>query len=210
MQDEEERRLEATEEPDGSIMEFRLTYDGELKSATKSKGRVEHKHDIRRVFHRQMRSVWATHPALGPVNTQRLWEREDFMRYHRDGFKWLPLVLKNQFMICELDVLILRRGRPGNFITQGDIDGKVKTLFDALQRPEPGVLSAEGIAPEEDEEPFYCLLEDDALIHKAAIETDSLHGPLMIGGKAIEESKNDARVVIKVTTKTIHKNPWQP
>ena len=123
MQDEEERRLEATEEPDGSIMEFRLTYDGELKSATKSKGRVEHKHDIRRVFHRQMRSVWATHPALGPVNTQRLWEREDFMRYHRDGFKWLPLVLKNQFMICELDVLILRRGRPGNFITQGDIDG---------------------------------------------------------------------------------------
>lgn len=197
--------------PEGeTLLEFRLTYDGELKSATKAKGRVEHKHAIRRVFHRQLKALWGTHPALGPVNNQRIWEREDFTVFHRDGFKWLPLVLKNQFMICELDVLILRRGRPGNFITQGDIDGKVKTLFDALQRPENGVLSNEGLAPEEGEEPFYCLLEDDALINKASIETDSLHGPLMLHGAALEENKNDARVIIKVTTKTIHKNPWQP
>jgi hypothetical protein len=191
---------------DESLVEFRLTYDGELKSASKSKGRVEHKHEIRRVFHGQLKALWAEHKALEPQhydtgfdNKTRFQQR--MQRYERDGFKWAPLVVREHWMVCEVEVLILRRGPPGDFVMQGDIDGKVKTLFDALQIPEPGVLPSKSIGPEADEEPFYCLLEDDSLIVKASIETDSLFGPLSVGGLSFEQKPSDARVIIKVKTR---------
>lgn len=194
-----------------SGMEFRLTYDGELLSASKSKGRVAHKHTIRRVFHRQLRDLWRDHPALHFMKPGSAPEADLFDRriapYARDGFRWAPLALK-QLVTCELEVLILRRGPPGNFVAAGDIDGQVKTIFDALQIPEADVLPAKGLVPEDGEDPFFCLLEDDALIVKAAIETDSLLGPLHIDGRIFEERKNDARVVIKVTTKRSFDAPY--
>jgi hypothetical protein len=48
-------------------------------------------------------------------------------------------------------------------------------------------------APGEDEQPFFCLLEDDSLISHAAVETGSLWQPTGGIGQA-----NDARLVITV------------
>jgi len=52
--------------------------------------------------------------------------------------------------------------------------------------------------PDADEDPFYCLLEDDSLIIKASVETDTLLAPV---GQQI--NANDARVVIHVKTRIL-------
>src|SRR3990170_447020 len=45
-------------------MEFRLTYEGQLLGASRSNTRAEHKHEIRKVFHRQLRQLWTISPHL--------------------------------------------------------------------------------------------------------------------------------------------------
>lgn len=42
---------------DDSAMEFRLIYDGQLLGASRNNTRSEHKHDIRRVFHAQLKRL---------------------------------------------------------------------------------------------------------------------------------------------------------
>jgi hypothetical protein len=46
-------------------VEFRLTYEGPLYAASNSgPRRPRHKHEIRRVFHKQLRTFWGGHPFL--------------------------------------------------------------------------------------------------------------------------------------------------
>ena len=45
-------------------MELKLTYDGLLLVASGSNTRAQHKHDIRRAFHPQLRRFWQTHAVL--------------------------------------------------------------------------------------------------------------------------------------------------
>ena len=50
-------------------MEFRLTYEGELKS----NGSPKHKHEIRRALHGQLKQLWMTQPSTSPfVNDNHL------------------------------------------------------------------------------------------------------------------------------------------
>ena len=47
-----------------------------------------------------------------------------------------PLVRKKLGLACALDILFLRQEEPGQLVLQsGDIDGRIKTLFDALRIP---------------------------------------------------------------------------
>jgi hypothetical protein len=55
----------------------------------------------------------------------------------------------------------------------GDIDNRVKVL--KVPRECNEIPKEQG--PEKDEEPFFCLLEDDSLITKVAITTDRLLTP---------------------------------
>jgi hypothetical protein len=98
-------------------------------------------------------------------------------------------------MNCSIDVLYLRNECPGSVIKAGDIDNRLKTLFDALQMPKDEKQLGEYTAPELDENPFYCLLEDDSLIVRAAVETDTLLAPV-----SKNPDTNDARVIIRVKT----------
>ena len=71
-----------------------------------------------------------------------------------------------------MNVLFLRRSSPGQLIGHGgDIDNRIKTLFDALRVPTVAELP-HGATPENDEKPFYCLLKDDALITTLSVRTD--------------------------------------
>jgi len=45
-------------------MKFRLTYEGRLQGPSRSGSRVDHKHEIRKAFHPQLKRLWKTHPAL--------------------------------------------------------------------------------------------------------------------------------------------------
>lgn len=192
-------------------MEFRLTYAGKLLAHNENKqGRSLHVHDIRREFHKQLRVLWSEHPilALGyPVgssipNPETSWGKT----YQQDGFMWKPIVTEDNGLICALDILMLRKGPPGEVRT--DIDNRLKTLFDALRMAqcsqELGEKTKKGTqVPSPEENPFYVLLEDDRLITRVAVTSDMLLEP--VKGVRQEEA---VRLVINVTV-TPYKVTWE-
>jgi hypothetical protein len=94
-----------------------------------------------------------------------------------------------------LDILFLRRDGPGSLIKSGgDIDNRLKVLFDGLRMPQ-GSEELCGDSPCQDEDPFYCLLEDDKLISKVQVETNWLLTPQGQG-----ERIHDVHLIIRVKT----------
>jgi hypothetical protein len=111
-----------------------------------------------------------------------------------NGFRFIPLVTEKQCLHCSIEILFLRHEDTGNLIFQGgDIDGRVKTIFDALRMPKIGELAAAD-KPDSDEDPFFVLLEDDKLISHVTVSTEQL---LMLPEKR-EISPNDAFLQIRV------------
>ena len=91
-----------------------------------------------------------------------------------NGFCFLPLSKDEWHLRCSIDVLFLRREKPGRiFMKNGDIDNRLKTLFDALRMPHSGQeVGTE--SPRPDEDPFYILLQDDEAIADVSVTTDRL------------------------------------
>jgi hypothetical protein len=112
-----------------------------------------------------------------------------------ERFRFAPLVSSRLHLIAGLEILLLRREEPGSVVTQGgDIDNRIKTLLDALRMPKDLDELPAGDAPSAEEDPFFCLLEDDALVTELAIVTDRLLEP----GQDSTASSH-VRLVIKVT-----------
>jgi hypothetical protein len=76
----------------------------------------------------------------------------------------------------------------------GDIDNRIKTLFDALHVPK-NCSEVQG-APEDSEKPFYCLLEDDTLITGVQVRTDRLLIPIKDG-----QRETDVMLIVHVFVK---------
>jgi hypothetical protein len=192
------------DDPDHNPMEgnveFHLTYEGRLLGASEAK----HKHAIRKVFHRQVRRLWDTHPYLITAKFGK-WDGAEHvpadtlmrdglaMLYPMGNYHFVPLVTQRLFLTCSLDILFLRSDPPGSVLQSGDIDNRLKTLFDALRKPTNTAELGGHLVPEECENPFFCLLEDDKLISHVSVVTDQLFEPT---GSTFDT--NDARLVIKV------------
>lgn len=175
-------------------MEFRLIYEGPLKAAAG----VKDKHHLRKAFHKQFRVLWKQVP---------LSDHQDLLEYPPkknaisiiagfDDFKFAPLVCEKLHLICELDITILRPEAPGSVITQGgDIDNRLKTLFDSLRMPKDRNEMPSTVAAEDLDKPFFCLLEDDNLITKVNVSTDRL----------LRENagQNDVVIVLHISTKAL-------
>jgi hypothetical protein len=58
----------------------------------------------------------------------------------------------------------------------GDLDNRLKVLLDALRVPNSDQLPALS-APAAKEDPFYTVLEDDALVTRLNVEADRLLDP---------------------------------
>jgi hypothetical protein len=174
-------------------MEFRLTYNGPLKS--RSSATLRDKHQIRKTFHNQLLTLWDREPLVSAKASLRDPHAEPGMISlveRVDPFIFVPLVSERWFTIAEVDVLFLRHSPPGCLIGHGgDIDNRMKTLFDALRVPIVAELPA-GEVPGEGEEPFYCLLQDDALVTALAVRTDQL---------LARGSGNEVQLVIHVNVK---------
>lgn len=196
-------------------MQFRLTYEGPLKPSGNNNRNSAHKHEIRRALHPQIKQLWQNNanlaslaempyslychpsPRPGQPNT----DTRSLMDYLEGNYplgdhRFVPLVTESLCLWCGLDILFLRPSSPGNVFNNGDIDNRIKTLFDALKRPSQ--LSDFGPSyspPSPSEQPFFVLLEDDSLVAKLTVETDTMLEPL-IGG--IPED-SDARLIITVT-----------
>jgi hypothetical protein len=160
-------------------MEFTLTYRGALKA----NGSVADKHAIRRKIHEQMKLLWEQRPLCQPSFGRWLEEytsSAEVSVISRVGqFRFAPLVSSKIFLIAELNIAFLRPEAPGSLITQGgDIDNRLKTLLDALRMPKvPNELPA-AAAPGPDENPYFCLLDDDNLITSLSVRTDQLLEPV--------------------------------
>jgi hypothetical protein len=88
--------------------------------------------------------------------------------------KYAPLIASMD-LAAELDIIFLRQQARGQLIGQGgDIDNRLKTLFDALRMPSKGEVQQLGTAVDQDDDPLHCLLQDDVLIHRVNVETDRL------------------------------------
>jgi hypothetical protein len=174
-------------------MEFRLTYNGRLKSRGSATARD--KHEIRKNFHHQLRALWSREPLVSAKASLRDPHAQEgtISLVQRVGpFVFVPPVSQRWFTIAEVDVLFLRHSTPGQLIGHGgDIDNRMKTLFDALRVPIATELPPSE-APGEDQEPFYCLLQDDALVTALAVRTDQLLTP---------GNGNDVQLIIHVNVK---------
>jgi hypothetical protein len=189
-------------------MEFRLTYDGELladseRSAAKRRSLADHKHEIRKRFHPQLTRLWDITPFLrdpqsGPdVLLARGPELPDHSvdalatEFSEFDYRFVPLVTQKMKLLCGLEILFLRNEPPGAVLRSGDLDNRLKTLFDALRKPARPAELGQYVTPATDEDPFFCLLEDDSLITKVSVETDTLL-------EAVKGDPNDVRVTITV------------
>lgn len=153
-------------------MRFTLTYSGELNA----NGHPAHKHELRRHFHSQLMILWQQIPLLD----YRYWfetaTKPTTVDLNRQvgSFRFVPLVSPSLHLICELRISLLKPEPPGTIITQaGDIDNRLKTLFDALRVPTSSEIPLRE-EPLPSEVPFFCLLENDSLISKISVDTDRL------------------------------------
>lgn len=195
-------------------MEFRLTYSGNLFSTgndSRMKGdkRADHKHAIRLAFHPQLKRLWDVTPFLksgggtGPTalllsgdasGRGRVSCNPNYLsKKHADyGWGFIPLVTSDLNLLCSIDVLLLRPQQPGGVVNHGDIDGRLKTLLDALAKPDSN-QSYEERSHTRETNPMYVLLEDDNLITKVSVETDQ-----MLESATSKYDKNEVRLVITV------------
>jgi len=202
------------------LMKFTLTYQGPLLAASNNATRAKEKWEIRKALRPQLVKLWQTHPVLmgfgikahvplssgisapsgnvavtfsttsgtppatnAPLTTPMLVRGQSF----------LPIVRESMGLACGLNVIFLRQEDPGSAVKQGgDLDNRLKTLFDGLRVPNDSDLDAGW----PDADPFHCLLEQDALITGVHIETDRL----LTGPSA---NVHEVHLIIEVTVRVI-------
>jgi len=140
-----------------------------------------HKHELRRHFHQQLKKLWSQKPLVEmPAWIQAV---KDPQHHHflrpMAPFTFAPLVTEEVNAVAELSLTLLRPEPPGGLITQGgDIDNRLKSLFDALAMPRQANALPTGSIPAADEDPLFCLLEDDSLIVSVSVRTEQLLEPV--------------------------------
>lgn len=208
-------------------MRFRLLYDGELRSRNReSRGTqvrlANHKQDIRRQLHPQLRELWQTHGFLANAKVwpedyrinraafEGTWAFEPDQKAHLPlvqvvaqvheniGYKFVPLVRRDWKLQCSLHILFLRRDPPGEVVRAGDLDNRIKTLIDGLRMPHSLNELGDYGAPTDDQHPFFCLLEDDDLISGMSVESERL---LIPPRNKSDEVRSEVRAVITVDVK---------
>lgn len=153
------------------IMQFTLRYVGELHSsnADDHKTRIKRAPEIwgiRRQIHRQMELLWKR-PPLSQMTTHH-----EFRNRSIKGQLVRPLVCADAHLLASLNIVIQRQDDPGNLVNNnGDLDNRIKTLFDGLRGP---IATDKGEIPDGLPTPLFCLLEDDFLISELSLRTEHL------------------------------------
>jgi hypothetical protein len=107
---------------------------------------------------------------------------------------FIPLVRESLSLKCALSVLVLRPVPPGGVLDSGDIDNRLKTLFDALSMPDE---QQEKSCPTVTEGPTYTLLQNDRDVVSLEIETKQL--------LTHPDSETEfVRLIIDVETRIMH------
>ena len=174
-------------------MSFRLFYRGDLKS----NGTKEDKHAIRLALHPQLERLWQTEPLNHFRNyLAKMTKGDDVSLLYSIGpHDFACLVSERLKIYAELDIMFLRPQAPGQIISAGgDIDNRLKTLFDGLRRPTDVNELPNSTAGLQIPNPCHCLLSDDALITKLSVTTDNL---------LVANTRDEVVLIITVTVKKI-------
>jgi hypothetical protein len=175
-------------------------YEGELRS----NGDPYHKQDLRRAFHPQLKRLWELEPLASIADYVAIPPKVD-SRGHKElsllevqgEFTFAPLISERLSLAAQIKITLLRPEKPGQIIQQmGDIDNRLKTVFDALCVPPHLNQIPDKDVPEEGETPFYCLLQDDGLITNVSVDTQRLLVPVP------DDNKSMLHVVMLVRVKT--------
>lgn len=159
-------------------MELSLFYRGPLKA----NGNLQQKHALRRHFAPQLERALESTPEhrLDPERTHRRFATDAPVTDGR--WKFLPVASRDPLSaavfrpLVSLEILLLRPGALGNILSGGgDIDNRLKTLFDALQTPAPEqARELEDPGPPPAPTDLYCLMADDKQIRSVAVRTGQL------------------------------------
>jgi len=148
---------------------------------------------IRKQFHIQLKELWNQIPLADHRNYLDFGNKEISVIRQVHGFDFAVLVCEALWLYAEIGLILLRPGPLGGLITKGgDIDNRLKTLFDALRYPKEVQELPVGFSPSDDEKPFFCLLEDDQLITKISVSVDRLLEPA---------GANDVQLIVHVKVK---------
>lgn len=107
--------------------------------------------------------------------------------------QFVPLVTRESGLRVSLDVLLLQQTKGNSPMSDhGDIDNRLKTLFDGLRVPQHPKEAGD---PEDYDfdGPVYCLVEDDSLIEKVSMEVERWLDPAT--------GPREVLAVVKVTTR---------
>ena len=106
----------------------------------------------------------------------------------KHGRKFRPIVRETYAAHCGLKINFLRKEDPGRVYQGGDIDGRIKTLLDALTMPQHvEQIIADDAAPD----PMFCLMEEDSMVSAFQVETERL----LTGGN---QPKDYVKLLIEV------------
>jgi hypothetical protein len=113
--------LQAAKITDGDFMQFHLTYEGPLYGSGKNDPRPDHKHWVRRVFHKQLKKLWSENQMLrvlkhgAYVNAPQIdagiprWQGLA-SRFQIGNYRCVPLVMEELALSCSLDMACTRFG----------------------------------------------------------------------------------------------------
>jgi hypothetical protein len=177
-----------------------------------------HKQAIRKEFHDQLKQLWQTNKFLKahevpqgsihlrpgdvvsvkggvPSPRKKTTPLVDYVaaNFQCHGYRFVPLVCEEFWLLCSLDILFLRRDFRAGVIHAGDLDNRVKTLIDALRMPKNANELKGHETPEAGEDPFFCLLQDDNLVTALTVESGMLLDP------PVDGDGGDARVKLVIS-----------
>ena len=125
-------------------MKFRLIFEGEIRP--RKTANLDHIHLIRQQLHPQLKRLW-DHEPLANLKEEWLKPSRNPIAYEPieavAGRNFVPTI--STHLAAELDIVFLRQQARGQLLGEGgDIDNRLKTLFDALRMPSKGEVQKLG------------------------------------------------------------------
>jgi hypothetical protein len=151
---------------------------------------------MRTIFSRQLNQLLRSRSGVLDKEFDNLSDDEaDSVGAMRGDFMCLALVREKLSLVCDLDILFLRRENPGHLVSGGgDLDNRIKVLFDALRMPQDA-NEVRGFSPD-GSKLLFCLAEDDKLITGFRVTTDRLLEPA-----PSQAEENNVQLIINVEVK---------
>jgi hypothetical protein len=115
--------------------------------------------------------LWST-PPLGELAKYQdpTYRPNDCYVGRRLGeLEYVPLISTKLDLRAELEVVLFSTALPGGLLHSGDIDNRLKTLFDALSIPTRQQAVGTDVEPDAR---LFCLAEDDRLITRIDVTND--------------------------------------